>query len=85
MPGRRVSLVCRDCGEVSHHQLEGLRPDAMVACGACGLLADPSPARGFSLGLALARPPPADATPPGGARPGARPGPGARRPARVPR
>jgi hypothetical protein len=36
----RFSIVCRDCGEVSHHDALLVKPGAMVPCKACGLLTD---------------------------------------------
>lgn len=42
----KVTLVCRDCGEVSHFQLAGLKAESLVSCGACGLVIDPSHFRG---------------------------------------
>lgn len=50
----RVSIVCRDCGEVTHHPLAGLKPDAMVSCAACGLVIDPTPFRGPAVNLGFA-------------------------------
>jgi hypothetical protein len=47
MAGRdRVALVCRDCGEVAHVQLAGLKADGLVSCGACGLVLDARHLRG---------------------------------------
>jgi uncharacterized Zn finger protein len=39
-------VVCKDCGEVSHVSLAGLKPGAMVACASCGLVVDPTHLRG---------------------------------------
>lgn len=79
MTGRdHLNIVCRDCGEVSHHALAGLRPGAMVSCSACGLVIGPTPFRGpaFTLGsLARGGAP----SPPAGAGAAARPGPKPRR------
>lgn len=52
MPQRdHLSIVCRDCGEVTHHSMVGLKPGGMVSCGACGLVIDPTPFRGPAVNL----------------------------------
>lgn len=49
----RATVVCRDCGEVTHHSLAGVRPTTMLACGACGLLTDPTRFMGPPVNLGL--------------------------------
>lgn len=38
----RISVVCRDCGEVSHFNLAGVKPGGLLSCAACGLVTDPA-------------------------------------------
>ncbi|HEV8360641.1 MAG TPA: hypothetical protein VGR28_09320 [Candidatus Thermoplasmatota archaeon] len=73
-----VSMVCRDCGEVTQFPLPGLKPDAFVSCGACGLVVNAAQLRWPMLGL---RPGPGALPPaePAQGRPRPRPGPRLRR------
>ncbi|MCA1812529.1 MAG: hypothetical protein LC624_01085 [Halobacteriales archaeon] len=44
MAARKLTAVCRDCGEVMHVDLTLVKPGSPVACPGCGLFASNLPA-----------------------------------------
>jgi len=57
MAARKVTAVCRDCGEVMHVDLAAMKPGTPVACPGCGLLATNLPSSPRSAVLPARRQP----------------------------